>query len=223
MLSCSRRGTTLDTATKSVGDLRTWTIVSTAGVIWLALVVVGAVSGKPEQFRTISDIVPVLLITTAFFERWIWRWAFLPRVVSVPVLHGTWKGELESLWRDSRTGETPQKKTVYLTVDQTMTSICVRLLSDESASDQVAGSLMRPPSGPRVLSAVYVNTPTVSRRDASPMHYGGLVLRVVGTFPVRRLEGEYWTDRQSRGALVFEGRSSKAADSFADAQTLTFD
>jgi len=201
-------------------EVRTWVIFSTAGLIWLTLIILGAVSGNPEQFRTISDVVPFLLILLGLFERFLWRWGFIPRLVNVPVLHGTWKGELESLWTDPATGKSPPKKIVYLAVDQTMTSLCLRLLSDESASDQVAGSLTHPASGPRIVSAVYVNTPTVGRRDGSPMHYGGLVLRVAGAFPPRRLEGEYWTDRQSKGALAFDAHSSKTADSFADAQEL---
>lgn len=205
-----------------MGELRTWVIISTAGVIWAALIVVGAVSGKPEEFRTISDVVPVLLIAVGFFERWIWRWAFIPRLVNVPVLHGTWKGELQSLWKDPATGSGLPQKAVYLTVDQTLTSICVRLLSDESASEQVAGVIMRPRSGPRSVSAVYVNTPRVDHRGASPIHYGGLLLRVVGAFPPRQLEGEYWTDRQSKGTLSFDKHNSKIADSFTDAQSLSF-
>lgn len=203
-----------------MGELRNWTVISIAGVIWLALIAIGAVTGKPEEFKTISEVVPALLLLLGFFERWIWRWAFFPRLVNVPVLHGTWQGELQSLWKDPATGAVPTKKTVYLSVDQTMTSICVRLMSDESASEQVAGSLVHPNSGPRVVSAVYLNTPTAAHRGASPMHYGAIVLRVTGAFPSRRLEGDYWTDRQSKGSLVFDHHKSTIADSFTDADGL---
>jgi hypothetical protein len=137
-------------------------------------------------------------------------------VVRVPVVRGTWKGELESLWEDPVTKVRPPRKTVYLTIDQTLTTICVRLLSDESVSEQVAGTIDLKGSGRRVIAAVYMNTPMIDRRDLSRIHFGGLVLAVHGS-PPRGLKGEYWTERQSKGKLEFKTRSSRIAETFDEA------
>jgi SMODS-associating 2TM, beta-strand rich effector domain len=203
-------------------ELQTWAIISVVGVIWLALILVGGISGNVDQFKVITDVVPILLILAGTFERWGWRWSKLhPHLVKVPVLRGTWKGELESLWEDPVTRARPPKKTVYFTVEQTLTSICVRLLSDESASEQVAGTIDGKSSGRYVVSAIYLNTPTIDKRATSPIHYGGLALAVYGR-PPRRLEGEYWTERQSKGKLLFDKKSSVIAQTFDEADDLSF-
>lgn len=201
-----------------IGELRNWTIISVAGVIWAVLVIVGAASGNGEQLKTIADLVPFLLIAVGVFEKWGWRWWFLPRVIGVPVIHGTWKGELESLWQDPRTGQSPAKKTVYLAVDQTMTTVSVRLMSDESSSEQIAGAVKRK-GGRWLLSSIYVNTPTVDRRRDSRPHHGGLLVDVFGN-PPKSLGGEYWTERDSNGKIEFNRQSTTIAQSFREAEGL---
>lgn len=201
-----------------IAELRTWTIISIAGVIWAALTFAGAVSGNGDQLKTIADLVPVLLIVVGVFEKWIWRWWLLPRVIRVPVIHGTWKGELESFWEDPATGQRPAKKTVYLAVDQTMTTVSVRLMTDESSSEQIAGAIKRK-SGRWLLSSIYVNTPSLERRRESRPHNGGLLLDVLGN-PPRSLGGEYWTERDSKGNLSFTRRSPTLAQSFREAEEL---
>jgi hypothetical protein len=204
-------------------EFQTWGIISVVGVIWLALILVGAVSGKIEQFSTIADIVPILLVIAAVFERWGWKLRFLhPHLISVPIIHGTWKGELQSLWVDPSTGKSQPKKTVYLTIEQTLTTISLRLMSDESSSEQIAGTLTRSPSsGRRSLAAIYVNTPSIDRRDKSAMHRGSLSLDIHGNASTS-LEGEYWTDRASKGKLLFDQVNPTIAESFRDAESLSY-
>lgn len=205
-----------------LSELQTWMIVFVAGVIWLALSIVGVASGGIERLWSLADIVPLLLIGAGLFERWGWRWSRLhPHVVRVPIVRGTWKGELESLWEDPGTNARPAKKTVYLAVEQTLTTVCLRLFSDESASEQVAGTIDGKASGRRVISAIYLNTPTIDRREVSPIHYGGLVLAIHGS-PPRELIGEYWTERKSKGTLTFRSRSADIAETFDEAESFTF-
>lgn len=81
-----------------------------------------------------------------------------------------------------------------------MTTVFVRLLTDESASDQMAGSVQKTPSGNWVVSYTYANTPKRGLRRGSPPHLGGAALTIFGE-PPPRIEGEYWTDRDSKGTL----------------------
>ena len=69
------------------GELRNWLVISVVGVIWLTLVVVGLVAGDLHQLSVIADLVPLLFIGAALFERWGWRWRRLhPYVVQMPVV-----------------------------------------------------------------------------------------------------------------------------------------
>jgi hypothetical protein len=204
-----------------ISEIQTWFVIFIVGVIASALVLVGEVSGTANQLGRIAEAIPFLILGAALFERWLWRWRPLhPHVVSTPVIRGTWKGELQSLWQDAA-GQQSAPKTVYLAIDQTLTTVSVRLMSDESASEQIAGTMRRASSGRWRLAAVYVNTPTIDKRAGSPIHHGSLVLSIYGS-PVTRLDGEYWTERPSKGRVAFDAFSPVVAESFREAQSLTF-
>lgn len=201
---------------------QTWTIVGIASVIWLALSIVGAVNGGPAAILVLSDLIPTLLIGVSLFERWGWRWSRLhPHIVGQPVVHGTWRGDLESFWKNDA-GASPPVKTVYLSIRQTLTTVLVRLMTDESASDQMAGSVQKGPSGNWVISYTYANTPKLGLRKQSPLHLGGAALTIYGE-PPTRIEGEYWTDRDSKGTLTMTAHASDIAPGFAEAQALFSD
>ena len=200
--------------------LQAWTIVGIASVIWLALSIVGAFSGGPTVILALSDLIPFLLIGTSLFERWGWRWSRLhPHLVGQPVVLGTWQGDLESFWENPETGKRPPIKTVYLTIRQTLTTVFVRLLTDESASDQMAGLVKKTESGNWLISYTYANTPKLGLRKSSPVHLGGAALTIYGE-PATRVEGEYWTDRDSNGTLTMTAHVPGIAPGFTEAQAL---
>jgi hypothetical protein len=64
--------------------------------------------------------------------------------------------------------------------------------------------LLRSTDGSFRVAAIYRNEPKVEVRQRSPIHYGGMLLTVQGE-PPSRLEGHYWTDRNTRGDLILEG------------------
>lgn len=204
-----------------ISEIQTWFVIFVVGVISSALVLVSEVSGTPTQLDRIAQVVPFVILGAALFERWLWRWSPLhPHIVSMAVLRGTWKGELRTLWQDAA-GQQPAPKVVFLAVEQTLTTVSVRLMSGESASEQIAGTMRRASSGRWTLAAVYVNTPTIDRRAGSPIHHGSLVLTIYGS-PASRLDGEYWTERPSKGRVAFDASSPVVAESFREAQSLTF-
>ena len=97
----------------------------------------------------------------------------------------------------------------------------MQLLSDESASEQIAGVLAKRNSRQRFISATYVNTPSIDRRETSPIHHGGLILTVYGN-PPTRLVGEYFTERPSKGTLVLRDFSPALVESFEDGERSEF-
>jgi hypothetical protein len=205
---------------------QTWAIVGVAALLWLALSVFGLASGGGVSVvLTLSDIIPALLIVGAIYERWLWRWPLLHQtgLVFTPVVIGTWRGELASFWENPTTHERPAMKTVYLAIEQTVTTIAVRLLTDESTSQQIAGSVTRSESGYPAISYNYRNEPDLEfrRGNVSPIHYGGALLKIVGK-PASGLEGEYWTDRNSSGQLTFREHCPRIAQTFEEATTLPY-
>jgi hypothetical protein len=164
----------------------------------------------------------VVLIATAIlwlWDTWLWRLPLFQRLPGVPrSVRGTWKGTLTSFWKDPTTGKSPQPKTVYLVVRQTGTLVSVKLLTNESSS---ASSLAEVSvvDASAVLNYMYLNRPGMQVEHRSRMHHGSTVLDISGS-PARRLQGRYWTDRDSKGELEFTERCPKLADDFADATEL---
>lgn len=202
-----------------------WAIVGFSALVWLALSVVGFTDGEPSAALSLTDVIPFLIFVGALYERHLWRAQPLHRMglAGAPVLIGTWRGELRTFWEDPETSEQAPVKTVYVAIRQTALTITVRLLTDESVSEMLAGGLAPAESGYPAVSYTFRNRPdTVLRRsDRSHIHYGAAILEVEGD-PAVGLEGDYWTDRPTQGKLRFREHSPKVAQTFAAAQMLSY-
>jgi hypothetical protein len=90
-------------------------------------------------------------------------------------------------------------------------------------SEQLAGTVAKSESGYPAISYNYRNRPDLEfRKDgASPIHYGGAVIEIVGD-PATGLNGEYLTDRNSRGQFRFREHSALIAQTFEEAERLAF-
>lgn len=203
-------------------NLQTWTIVGFASAIWLGLAVVGKVEGGLKSIWDLADLIPLLLLGGSVFERWGWRWQPLhPHLVGTPVARGTWRGELRSSFPDRTTGH-PIAKPVYLAVEQTLTTVSVRMLTNESASDQMVGSVCKGPNGVWVVGYTYFSMPDQPLRKDSPPHLGGAVLKLFGE-PPDHIDGEYWTDRETKGTFTMMAQRPAVAQSFAQAEALPWE
>ena len=85
-----------------------------------------------------------------------------------------------------------------------------------SANDRVGSVKKDPSSEDWLLSYTYRNTPNLPLRLISPEHRGGTFLTIFGE-PPARIEGEYWTSRDTSGTLAMDARLLDIAQSFADA------
>lgn len=204
---------------------QTWAIVGFAALVWLALAWLGVTTdGDAGVALRLADVIPALLALFAIHERWLWRWQLFHRlgISPAPVVSGTWRGELKTLWRDPDTGEVPPPARVYLSIHQTLTTIHVRLLTGESASDQVSGGISADGSSP-TITYTYRNEPGLELRRArrSEIHYGAAVLHVNGK-PATELEGRYWTDRDTAGTFYFVDHNLRIAQTSAEAEKLSY-
>jgi len=179
------------------------TLLLVAAILWAILLLLDGTSVSLSFFSPFSTVLGVLVIVISIFDKWLWRLRLLhPWFVPLPNIEGTWTGQLASTWVDARVGAAGVTLDAELVIRQTFSSIHLRLSTPESNSELLSGNIVRKPDGTYQVVAVYRNTPRLLRRDQSPIHYGGVILDVMGG-PPGFLEGEYWTDRGTRGELRF--------------------
>lgn len=166
--------------------------------------------------RIFSAAVLVVTIVLALWETWLWRLPLAQRIPGTPrCIRGTWQGVLTTFWVDPVSGKSPDPKKVYLVVRQTASEISVKLLTNESQSSSAFATIKRE-NGSYELLYLYLNRPDSRYESRSRMHHGSTFLDLSGR-PVARMKGRYWTDRDTRGEIDFNGRSSKLADDFDEA------
>src|SRR5207244_1086903 len=144
-----------------------------------------------------------------------------PWFVDRPYLKGTWKGVLVSSYVDPATQKPVPPIEAYLVIRQTYSSIHLRLMTKESASESVANNIPKGEDGVYSVASVYRNTPQLAHRHRSAIHHGALIMRVEGD-PVMALTGEYWTDRMTRGEMRFMEKSDTLYFDFESASGRTF-
>lgn len=175
-------------------------------------------TGAPNTslFSFFSAAVFACSILLFVWDRWAWKWQIAQSVSTVVRdLSGTWEATLESLWIDPSTGVSPAPKTVYIVIRQTSSTASATLISDESKSKSSLARVVNE-DGSWTLHYVYTNEPTLKVRKRSPIHHGSAVLAVTGS-PAKRLEGGYWTDRDSKGHLTLTRRSKKICEDYEEA------
>jgi len=178
-------------------------------------------SGKLDigWLRYFSAAVFIATVAISIWDLWLWRIPPIQRIPKVPRnIRGTWKGQLDSLWVDPSTDAKLDPKCAFLVVRQTASIISAKLLTDESQSTSSLAA-MSFTDGTAVLEFMYLNRPKIHFEDRSRMHHGSTVLQVTGN-PAERLEGRYWTDRDTRGSLLFDKRVRKVADDYLAAQDI---
>jgi SMODS-associating 2TM, beta-strand rich effector domain len=195
----------------------------------LVLVVAGVylvsylIRGLPtsELFAPIGAAGAVVSVFVLAFDHWLWRVPGIGRKFSKrPDIRGTWRGRLVSNWVNPETkARIDPDPEVYLVVRQTFWNVTANLITKESKSCSTTATIEDDGCGQYQFVAQYRNTPRASVRDRSEVHHGSFKLDISG-HPVDRLEGYYWTDRNTMGELVFDRRSKTATDSFQHARKL---
>ncbi len=184
---------------------------------WAAALYLGNRALTPDQFKSFSTYLPIVPVLALAFDKYLWRVRIKGHgIVSTPVLVGTWKGKLTSSYRSPGSMEPAGSIDAYLVVHQTFSSIQVMLMTEQSCSTLLSGSIRTEAGEPSQVMGIYRNTPGLRFRDSSRIHFGAVVLSVSGTASTI-LRGEYWTDRDTKGELVFDTHDKRGYKSFKDA------
>ncbi len=183
---------------------------------FVASLLAGALDDGVARYASVGALMSAVVLILLAIERWAWSWPLVRNILRVPNLNGTWKVELESSYE----GEGGGSKTSFLVIHQTYSTITVEVLTDRGRSCSEAASLTR--RGPRfVLAYVYRAEPESLRRDGNEPHRGAAEL-LVEIEPTLRFEGDYWTDRKTRGRLRAIGWKAERCGSFGAAKDAVF-
>ncbi len=200
------------------------TFLGLAVVAWAVVLWTRDIPLTWEYLWPYGLVVSVLAVAATIFERWGWACRiFQGWFVKRPNLQGSWRVELKSDWVNPDTGQIIDPITCYMVVRQTLTTLSMRLMTAESSSWLIAHKIVEENDGVFLVTGVYTNTPKLELRgDRSEIHYGALLLQVLGE-PPTSLEGHYWTDRNTRGTMRLSNKKAemfsaydKARDQYGD-------
>lgn len=178
-------------------------------------------TGSPSKslLSLFSTAVFIVTVALALWDKWIWKTKIAQKLPSVARdISGTWESRLESFWVNPETGKTPDPKTVYVVIRQTSSRVSVTLISDESRSKSSLSRITKEDEA-WTLHYIYTNETRLELRKNSPIHHGSGVLTIVGD-PVKRLDGGYWTDRDSKGHITLNRKHQILAGDFEECTEL---
>jgi hypothetical protein len=193
-------------------------VLGVAVVVWAVLLFVEGVPLKATYLKPYSVVVTVVVIGLILFDRWLWRIPGVSWLVRRPILKGTWKGTLQSNWKDPDTQKGIEPITAFFAIGQTYSTISLRMMTKESTSRSMGAGLDTASDGVPRVTSTYENVPGVLIQDRSRIHHGALLLDVHGS-PANRLTGWYWTDRDTKGEVSLGKRVLKVFTTFDEAST----
>jgi len=199
-------------------------LVGFSGLVWFVVARAIGINLKNliDFMRPIPTVVTVDLLLVVFFMRWGWRWKHLQGwLVPFPDLNGTWQGHIQTNWKDAQ-GKTPGPIKVIITINQTFGRIsCVMRTAEMESHSYVEGFCIDRERQIRQLCYSYMSKPKTRLRDRSTPHDGTILFNIIGK-PVHKLEGEYWTQRQTSGTAILTFLTKELLDELpSDSQIRT--
>lgn len=152
--------------------------------------------------KLIPKVVTIDLVFAGLFVKWGWRWKFLQGwLVPFPDLNGTWQGTIQTSWKDAN-GNIPGPIPTILTIKQTFSYIsCVMRTGEMESRSYIEGFDLDPERQIRRLCYSYTSRPDATLRQRSTPHDGTMLFNIIEK-PERKLQGEYWTQRQTIGTVT---------------------
>jgi hypothetical protein len=177
-------------------------------ILGLAFIVYAIIFTLTQNFDSIdfhkaithvSTTISINIIIWMIFIAWAWKLKiFYPWLVPFPNLSGDWEGTIKSNWKEKELEPIP----IEVSITQNFFNIQVRIKTNESRSYSIGASFdIDNERGFQQLFYTYLNTPKAGVRERSEIHYGSTILNFNG-FKVTKMDGEYWTDRETTGEIT---------------------
>ncbi len=169
-----------------------------------------------RNFLDVVRLIPIVAtadgIAFFIFTAWLWRWNLLQVwLVPFPDLNGTWQGYIQTNWKDAE-GQAPGPIPTILTIKQSFGRIsCVMRTEEMESHSYLEGFCIDKDAQVRRLCYSYTSRPKASLRERSTPHDGSILFNIIGT-PIIKIEGEYWTQRQTTGTVKLTFRTKVLLD-----------
>ena len=159
----------------------------------------------------ISTTISINIIIWLLFIKFGWKWKiFYPWLVPFPNLSGEWSGRIKSNWKEKEKELELEPIPTEVSITQSFFNIQVRIKTGESRSYSIGASFdIDKERGFQQLFYSYLNTPKAGVRERSEIHYGSTSLNFEG-FAVKKMEGEYWTSRETTGEIILTKKKNVA-------------
>jgi len=192
-----------------------------AGFSAIVLFVAALVQGFDlRNFLDVLQLIPSVAMADGIayfiFTVWLWRLKHLQVwLIPFPDLNGTWQGTIQTNWKDAD-GNTPGPIPAILTIKQSFARMSSVMRTAEMESHSyLEGFCIDKDAQVRRLCYSYTSRPKAALRARSTPHDGTMLFNITGK-PVHKLEGEYWTQRETTGAVTLTFRTNELLDEFPD-------
>lgn len=195
-------------------------ILYVAVAAWAGVLLVSGQRLSSGLLRPLSTVTTIVVFAAITFDLWLWKLPLLHGwFVKRPAIDGTWKVQIRSNWSNPETGVSGLIAPIegYMVIRQTFSTLSLRLLTEESSSELLGTEIVCSADGLYCVSGVYRSEPRFQVRDRSPIHYGAVWLKIVDVEP-QKIEGHYWTDRETAGEMELTSRQKLKFQDFNSAR-----
>ena len=196
-------------------------VVLVVAVTWT---VMAAVKGLPstiwEGMIPILSSIGVATGLSLIYQKRLWHWWLVQRLLAkTPDLRGAWKVTIRPAWTDPSKNREDFSVEGYAQIDQTSSSFCMRLFTEDSRSETFAFSVDEI-DGEFRLTVAYENSPRMRDRPRKgTSHQGAAIYRFRGYRP-RIVSGEYWTELMNVGEIELRSGTRREISSFEDGKQI---
>jgi hypothetical protein len=192
-------------------------IIGFAVLVWAFVLLVLGHEVSLSLLTPFGATTTVVTAVAVAFERYFWRWKYFRGwLVERPFLGGTWRAVLHSTYEEDGVRVAP--KEVFVVIRQSLSSMTFRLYTDRAKSHSLAESVFRDRTDMYAMSVSYQSDPSIEQRNGqSEIHYGAALFTHIGDEPAR-LDGHYFTDRNTAGSLELIERKNVYPSSYGEAQ-----
>ena len=169
-----------------------------------------------RNFIDLIKLFPIVatadVLGYAIFTTWVWRWRYLEGwLIAFPDLNGTWQGVIQSNWKDAE-GKSICPIPTILTIKQSFGRMsCTMRTAEMESHSYLEGFCIDKNAQVRQLCYSFTSRPHAGLRERSTPHDGTMLFNIIGK-PVYKLEGEYWTQRQTTGKITLSFRTREMLD-----------
>lgn len=155
-------------------------------------------------WNSISLSVTIITVLAFLFSQILWKFkCFQKWLVLIPNLNGVWKGEIHTDFINPFTYEEIKKIDAELTIKQSLFHISCRMKTNNMTSHSVSANFLLDDDNQKCqLLYTYLSTPKQTVQYISRIHFGTVLYDMNDHYEVNKLEGNYWTGRETVGFIT---------------------